>query len=360
MIKAAWYLTLVGYFYFLIPMSVSRRNFLKMSVGSAALVNTPAAWAKAADKVVMPKRKFGRYDDMVSVVGIGGHTLYMAGSQADANEIVDRALAMGINFFDNAWDYHGGDAEEYMGVALKGKREKAFLMSKFCNYHMNESGRYAATVKGAMNMLEDSLRRLKTDYLDLWMMHQVSHNDLEDAFRRDGAIEAVEKAKEQGKIRYGGFTGHWAAQLHVQMLEGPYQWDAMLMPISAVGAMESRDFENRVIPLCVEQNVALLGMKGFGGSRRKELHSLTSAEKVLQYSLSYPQVCTHLIGIDKLDYLNQAVAGSGAKPFTPQQRTAYAAQFNFEPGSDGHQAQLHGGKLYEAGSCCMRRDSENA
>ena len=115
-------------------MNVSRRNFLKLSIGSAAIATSPAAYAKAAESVVIPKRPFGRHDDMLSVIGIGGHTLYMAGSQKEATEITARAIDLGVNAFDNAWDYHGGEAEEYMGVALAGKRDKVFLWTKFCNY----------------------------------------------------------------------------------------------------------------------------------------------------------------------------------------------------------------------------------
>ena len=152
-------------------MSLTRRNFLKFSVGSAAVLNGSRAWAEAASKVVIPKRKFGRHADQLSVVGFGGHTLYMAGSQKEATAIAHRAMDLGVNFFENSWDYHGGKAEEYMGQALAGHRDKVFLMTKFCNYH---SKSYTPDVAGAMRMLEDSLRRLKTDHLDLWMLHNVS------------------------------------------------------------------------------------------------------------------------------------------------------------------------------------------
>lgn len=339
-------------------MNVSRRNFLKLSVGSAALAGSPAAYAKAADSVAVPKRKFGRHDDMVSVFGIGGHTLYLSGSQEDANEIVARAVDLGVNFFDNAWDYHGGEAEVYMGNALKGKRDKVFLMSKFCNYH--NSIERAQTAAASVTMLDETLKRLKTDHLDLWLMHQVSHNDLEDAYRADGALEAIEMAKKQGKIRYAGFSGHTDPQLNYDMIDRGYEWDAVLMPISSVGAMGSRKYEKLVIPICEKKGVAVLGMKGFGGSRRTELHKQTSAEKVLQYSLSHPQLCTQIMGIDKVDYVNQAAVASMTKPFTVAEREAYAAQFEFAPGTPEFAAQYHGEKLYEEGSCCLRRDKENA
>lgn len=326
-------------------MQHSRRNFLKLSVGSALFAANPAGYAAAADATEIPRRKFGRHDDMLTVVGMGGHTLYLSGSQQEANEIAHRALDLGVNFFDNAWDYHGGEAEEYMGKALDGRRDKVFLMSKFCNYH---SSSYTADVAGAMKMLEDSLRRLKTDHLDLWMLHHISKDDVEDAYRVDGAIEAIELAKKQGKIRYSGFTGHTDPALHVDMIKRGYEWDATLMPVSVVGALNSRTFESEVMPLCVEKNIAVLGMKGFGGSRRTHLHGQTNVQEVLQYSLSHPQVCTHVVGVDKLEYVDKAVAGAGATPFTAERRAEFA-RIDDRPGSPDYAALQHGAKVYGAG-----------
>jgi predicted aldo/keto reductase-like oxidoreductase len=325
-------------------MSVSRRNFLKMSVGSAALASSTKSFAQAAEAAEIPMRKFGRHADMLSVVGIGGHTLYYAGSQAEANAIVQRAYDLGINFFETAWDYHGGEAETYMGNALVGKRDDIFLMTKFCNFH---TSKYTPDVKGSMQMLEDSLRRLKTDHLDLWLLHSVSDNDAEEAYKKDGAIEALELAKQQGKIRYTGFSGHTDTQVHIDLINGGYEWDATLMPVSVVGALDSRAFESKVMPLCEEKNIAVLGMKGFGGSRRTHLHGQTNVEEALQYSLSYPQVCSHMVGIDKLEYVDQAVAGSAGKPMSPEQRKMFAV--NDAPDSPDYAAMQHGGKHYDAG-----------
>ncbi|CAI8280464.1 MAG: Uncharacterised protein [Opitutia bacterium UBA7350] len=334
-------------------MSLTRRNFLKFTVGSAAALNSTTAWANAANKVVMPKRKFGRHADMLSVVGFGGHTLYMAGSQKEANAIAHRALDLGVNFFENSWDYHGGKAEEYMGEALKGRREEVFLMTKFCNYHSNS---YTPDVAGAMRMLEDSLRRLKTDHLDLWMLHNVSKDDAHDAYRSEGAIEALELAKQQGKIRYTGFTGHTDPKVHQDLIEGGYSWDATLMPVSVVGALKSRAFEKETMPLCEQHDIAVLGMKGFGGSRRTHLHEKTNAQEVLQYSLSYPQVCCHVVGVDKMEYVDQAVAGCAADPFEAKERARFAV--NEGPDSPDYIAMQHGAGHYEA--CCGGHHEEQA
>ena len=332
-----------------ISMNHSRRNFLKMAVGSAALASSSSAIAAKAEATTIPKRKFGRHDDKLTVLGLGGHTLYLAGSQREATEIVHRALDLGINFMDNAWTYHGGESENYMGVALEGRRDDVFLMTKFCNF---KSENYTADAAGSMKMLEDSLRRLKTDYVDLWMMHDVVGNDAEDAYRKNGAIEAMELAKKQGKIRYNGFPGHTTRQIHVYLIKGGFDWDATLMPVSVMGALSSRTFEAEVMPLCEEKNIAVLGMKGFGGSRRTHLHEQTNVEEVLRYSLSYQQVCTHLVGMDKMEYVDMAVAGTAAAPMSAADRARYVV--NDSPDSPDYAALHHGGPHYEGG-CTHRR-----
>ncbi|MEO0796471.1 MAG: aldo/keto reductase [Verrucomicrobiota bacterium] len=332
-------------------MSLSRRHFLKSSLGTAAVLgaSTGQALADAAAQTTIPKRKFGKHDDLLTVVGLGGHTLYLSGSQTEANDIVDKAMDLGINFYDNAWDYHGGEAEEYMGVALdRFARDKYFLMTKFCIYH---SGKYSDDKTGAMKMLEDSLRRMKTDHIDLWMLHHVSGDDAERAYESDGALAALDLAKEQGKIRYTGFTGHTDPQIHVDLIKGGYDWDATLMPVSIVGALKSREFEKRVMPLCKENDIAVLGMKGFGGSRRTQLHGKTNISEIISYSLSYPEVCTQVVGMDKVPYVEAAVAASPVKPMTPLEREEFAANFDAKHFDD--YAMKHGGEIYE--SCCHHR-----
>lgn len=182
-------------------------------------------------------------------------------------------------------------------------------------------------VATSMKMLEDSLRRLRTDYLDLWMLHAVSGNVGRTAYDPDSAIEAMELAKKEGKVRYTGFTGHNSPDVQRQLIEGGYAWDAILMPVSVVGVLQSPGLES-LIPLCENKGIAVLGMKGFGGAPRKNLHGRTCAEEVLCFSLSYKQVCTHLIGIDKIEYLNRALAAAGSTPMSPNERAEYA--FNNE------------------------------
>jgi predicted aldo/keto reductase-like oxidoreductase len=311
-------------------MDLSRRSFLKSVAGAASSLPFISSSAKSAEDASVPQRKFGRHDEMLSVIGFGGHTLQNAESPEVARQICDRSIARGVNFFENAWDYHGGTAEEIMGEALKGNRDKVFLMTKYCNFHNGEPD----TKEAAMKMLEDSLRRLKTDHLDLWMLHHVQGNEAETAYQPNGAIDAMELAKKQGKIRYTGFTGHTDTQIHVDLIQKGYAWDATLMPVSALGALSSRQFEKDVMPLCVEKNIAVLGMKGFGGSKRAFLHGKTNIEEVVRYSLSYPQVCTHVIGVDKIDYVDQAVLAAAKSPMTKSERTEHIARVARDGGAE--------------------------
>jgi aryl-alcohol dehydrogenase-like predicted oxidoreductase len=303
-------------------MHVSRRSFLSMlaATGTASLARAESA-PPLADAV--PKRKFGRHDELVSVVGLGGQTLGMASSLDEARNIAHRAIDGGITFFDNAWDYLGGRAEEWMGQCLEGGwREKVFLMTKVCTHGkpLPQGGK-----EGAMKMLEDSLRRLKTDHLDLWMIHQIENDEeVDKAYGSGGVIEALELARKQGKIRYTGFTGHTRPESHLKILEGGYDFDATLMPVSALGALSSRSFEKTVMPELVKRRVAVIGMKGFGGSKRAHLHALVDAEKVVRYSLSYPDVCTHLIGMDQVRFVDEALAAAGKTPMTVEEREAFA------------------------------------
>ena len=162
-----------------------------------------------------------------------------------------------------------------------------------------------------------------------------------------GAVEALELAKQQGKVRYTGFTGHTDPDIHVQLINDGYDWDCTLMPVSVLGALNSRSFEKKVMPLCKEKGIAVFGMKGFGGSRRTEMHSKTNPAELLSYSLSYPEVCTHLIGVDKVDYVNQAVAASVTPAMTVEQREQYVIDYSPKA---AHYADLkHGGVHYEGG-----------
>ena len=156
-------------------------------------------------------RPFGKTGVQISALGLGGHHLGDAEDQPTATRIVAEAIDGGITFFDNCWEYHRGKSEDWMGVALKGKRDKVFLMTKVCTHGRDRDL--------ALQMLEQSLNRYQTDHLDLWQIHGVSfENDPALFIRPNGAAEALRLAKQQGKVRFVGFTGHKNPATHLAML----------------------------------------------------------------------------------------------------------------------------------------------
>jgi len=194
----------------------------------------------------------------VSALGLGGYHLGAANTDQVANEIVAKALDHGIDFFDNAWECHDGLSEERLGGALKGKRQSAFLMTKVCTHGRDK--------KVAMRMLEESLRRLQTDHLDLWQIHEVIYeNDPDLIFAPGGAAEALLDAKKQGKVRFVGFTGHKDPEIHLKMLAHDFPFDAVQMPLNCFDAT-FRSFETHVLPEATRRGIAVLGMKSLGGS----------------------------------------------------------------------------------------------
>ena len=183
-------------------------------------MRTPAAMSPSSTKnEPVPRRPFGRHPDPVSIIGLGGYHLGKAKTRAEAVRIVHEAIDAGINFLDNAWEYHEGESEQRMGRAIEDRRESVFLMTKVCTH--GRDGRVA------MRQLDESLRRLRTDYLDLWQIHEcVYYNDPDRHFARGGVVEALEQAKEQGKVRYVGFTGHKDPEIHLRMLSFDFPFDA--------------------------------------------------------------------------------------------------------------------------------------
>ena len=193
-------------------------------------------------------------------MGLGGYHLGKVRTIAEAVRIVHQAIDAGINFLDNAWEYHEGESERRMGRAIADRRASVFLMTKVCTH-----GRDART---AMRQLDDSLRRLKTDYLDLWQIHEcVYYNDPERHFAKGGVVEALEQAKEAGKVRYVGFTGHKDPEIHMRMLSFGFPFDSCQLPLNGFDA-SFRSFQMRVLPELARQKIAAIGMKSLGGDGR--------------------------------------------------------------------------------------------
>lgn len=206
----------------------------------------------------IPQRPFGRSGVPVSLLGLGGSSLGGVQSEEEAIRIVHEALDAGVNFLDNAWEYHDGRSEKRMGKALKGRRAEAFVMTKVCTH-----GRDG---KLAMRQLEQSLKRLQTDVIDLWQIHEVIHeNDPDLHFAKGGAVEALERAKQQGKVRFVGFTGHKDPSIHLKMLSHDFPFDACQMPLGVFDAT-FRSFEQKVLPELNRRGIAPIGMKSLGGT----------------------------------------------------------------------------------------------
>jgi aryl-alcohol dehydrogenase-like predicted oxidoreductase len=201
-------------------------------------------------KGTVPKKTLGRTGVQVSALGLGGYHLGSANTDQVANEIVAKALDHGIDFFDNAWEYHDGLSEERLGRALKGKRKSAFLMTKVCTHGRDK--------KVAMRMLEESLRRLQTDHLDLWQIHEVIYeNDPDLIFAPGGTAEALRDAKKHGKVRFVGFTGHKDPEIHLKMLAHDFPFDTVQMPLNCFDAT-FRSFETHVLPEATRHGIAVL------------------------------------------------------------------------------------------------------
>ncbi len=242
------------------------------------------------------RRPFGRHSDQVSILGLGGYHLGKTPTVTEAVRIVHAALDAGVTFLDNAWEYHDGESERRMGRALRDRRDAAFLMTKVCTH-----GRDARV---AMRQLEESLRRLQTDHLDLWQVHEcVYENDPERHFARGGVIEALERAKAQGKVRYVGFTGHKDPAIHLAMLAHGFPFDACQLPLNGFDA-GFRSFQARVLPELARQGIAAIGMKSLGGDGRAIKKKAAVVTAALRYAMSLP-VCTTVSGIDSLKVLRQ-------------------------------------------------------
>jgi aryl-alcohol dehydrogenase-like predicted oxidoreductase len=228
--------------------------------------------------------------------------------------LVHAAIDGGITFLDNAWDYNDGLSETRMGKAIADRRDQVFLMTKVCTH-----GRDG---KVAMKQLEDSLRRLRTDHLDLWQIHEVVF-DGEPArhFARGGVVEALERAREQGKVRYVGFTGHKSPELHLEMLAYDYKWDACQLPLNCFDA-SFRSFEDLVLPELTKRGIAPIGMKSLNGDARAVKAKVVSAEEALAYAMSLP-VATVVSGIDTPRVLKQNLAvAQGFRPMSAADRKA--------------------------------------
>lgn len=262
----------------------------------------------------IPQRPLGATGAMVSILGLGGHAIGKVANSAEAVRIVQTAVDSGLTFMDNAWEYHDGRSEELMGRGLVGRRDQAFLMSKVCTH-----GRGS---REAMRQLEQSLRRLKTDYLDVWQIHEcVYDSDPARHFATDGVVDALARAKQDGKVRFVGFTGHKRPEIHLAMLAAGFPFDTCQLPLNCFDA-SFRSFEREVLPVLVGRGIAPLGMKSLGGDARQVKKRVVTAEEAIRYAMSLP-VATTISGIDSMNVLRKNLRI--ASRFRPMTKGAMAA-----------------------------------
>jgi aryl-alcohol dehydrogenase-like predicted oxidoreductase len=275
----------------------------------------------------IPKRPFGKDGMNVSIIGCGGFHIGSAENLEDATAIVQQALDAGINFFDNAWEYHDGKSEEWLGAALGSRRNEAILMTKVCTHGRDK--------KVAMQMLEQSLRRLRTDHLDVWQIHEVIYdNDPDLIFRTGGVIEALQEAKQQGKVRLVGFTGHKDPSIHLKMLSHGFPFDTVQMPLNPFDA-SFRSFQHEVLPEARRQGISVLGMKSLGGSGEMISMGAITVKDALSYAMSLP-VATTISGINSLAILKQNIEiASKFEKLSLEQMSAIEKRCQGEAG-DGH------------------------
>jgi predicted aldo/keto reductase-like oxidoreductase len=315
---------------------MKRRSFLKQAATAAALAGLKTAAGQATSKNLelqgaaahaplpvvanvngIGRRKLGRADAEVSIIGIGGYHLGLSGvSEQDAIHIVRKGLDEGINFLDNCWDYNNGVSERRMGKALEdGYRQKAFLMTKI-------DGRTGAE---ARRQLEESLKRLKTDHIDLLQIHEVIRmSDPEQAFQPGNVIEVLKQARQEGKIRFIGFTGHKSPAMHLHMIETAdkhgFTFDTVQMPVNALDE-HFDSFGQKVISVAQKHGMAILGMKPLSNGAILKTNTVTAVE-ALHYAMSVPVTLT-ITGCESIANLEQALSvARNFKPMTLQQKLA--------------------------------------
>jgi uncharacterized protein len=294
---------------------MDRRRFLQATAATTLMTSLSKKLSHAAETGTVPMRVLGRSGEKVSMVGIGGYHIGVPNEQ-EAIRIVRTALDGGINFLDNCWDYNDGQSEVRMGKALRdGYRQKAFLMTKI-------DGR---TKQAASQQLEESLRRLQTDHIDLLQFHEVIRDEDPDRiFAKGGGMEAVLEAKKAGKLRYIGFTGHKSPDIHLKMLNTAFAhnftFDAVQMPLNVMDA-HFNSFEKKVLPVLLEHKIGVLGMKPMGDKIILKSKTATPVE-CLHYAMNLPTSVV-ITGCDSIEILHQAL--EAARTFRQMNSSEVAA-----------------------------------
>ena len=338
---------------------MQRREFLGvMTIAASAGLSSPTAFESTAgaqdqppasdlprqDDIVrgdMRYRKLGRTGEEVSIIGLGGYHIGVPKNEADGVDLIRSAIDAGITFMDNSWDYHDGGSEIRMGKALRdGYRKKVFLMTKI-------DGR---TKESAAKQIDESLKRLQTDVIDLMQHHEVIRlEDPDRIFGEGGAQEAMLAAKKAGKIRYIGFTGHKDPMVHLRMLEmaakHDFHFDTVQMPLNVMDA-HFRSFGRKVLPELVKSQIGVLGMKPLASGAIVKSKTVEPID-CLHYAMSLPTSVV-ITGIDSKEILKQALqAVKTFKPLTKDQMAALLAK-TAEAAADGRFERFKTGSQFDA------------
>jgi len=322
------------------PEKRSSRRDLLVGAATGALAQQVVAQTSSADATGIPTRVLGRTGERVSILCLGGWHIGAVTDEKEAIRIMHVAIDQGLTFFDNAWDYHNGHSEDLMGkaLAMDGRRKKVFLMTKNCERD------YA----GSMKNLEDSLRRLRTDHLDLWQFHEMVYDNDPDWVFDKGGLKAAIEARKQGKVRYIGFTGHKDPLIHLKMLNKPHAWDSAQMPINVLDA-HYRSFQNEVVPVCLKKNVGVIGMKGLAGGhpQGRLLSELKlTAQECFRYCLSLP-VTSQVVGITSMAQLTADIKiARGFQPMSKADMDSFRARVR-EVATDGRHELFKSTKAFD-------------
>ena len=296
--------------------SLTRRRFLELAAAAGFVAGVSRNSAAAETREGVPYRTLGHTGEKVSIVGLGGYHIGSQSSEQESIKIIRTALDNGINFLDNCWDYNGGESEVRMGKALReGYREKAFLMSKIDGQ----------TKKAAAAQIDESLRRLQTDHVDLMQFHEViRETDPDRIFSSGGGMEAMLEAKKAGKVRHIGFTGHKSPDIHLKMLNTAFAhdftFDAVQMPLNVMDA-HYNSFGEKVLPVLVKHNIGVLGMKPMGDAIILKSKTVTPIE-CLHFAMNLPTSVV-ITGCDSLPILEQAL--KAARSFQPMSKAEVSA-----------------------------------
>lgn len=314
----------------------TRREFL-LTAAAAAIAEDVVAQTRGASATGMPTRPLGKTGQQVSILALGGWHIGAVKDEAEAIRIMHTAIDEGLTFFDNAWDYHDGGSEERMGRALSGgKRNKVFLMTKNCERD------YA----GSMKDLDDSLRRMKTDHIDLWQFHEMVYDNDPDWVFEKGGLKAALEAKKAGKVRFIGFTGHKDPLIHLKMLAKPHPWDSAQMPINVCDYFY-RSFQKQVVPVAQQKGVGVIGMKGLAGGTGRLIEKMgLTADQCFRYCLSLP-ITSQVVGITTMAQLKADIAmARNFKPMADAEKNALLAKVKDEA-SDGRHELFKSTKTFD-------------